>query len=122
MTWFIGHLVGDFLFQNDWMANNKKQHTWPCLVHVSFYTFAVMLFTWLGQFAGYEPWPWWAALVVFIPHFLIDRTNVVKWSMDHKGQKNFAVPPMAPWSIIAVDNTWHLVCLFFTEILVVALA
>jgi hypothetical protein len=28
------------------------------------------------------------------------------------GQKEFSKPPMAPWSMIVVDNTWHLVVLW----------
>ena len=29
----IGHLVGDYLLQNDWMALNKKASSLHCAVH-----------------------------------------------------------------------------------------
>ena len=38
----IGHLVGDYLLQNDWMAENKAKHKglgWlTCAVHCLLYT------------------------------------------------------------------------------------
>jgi hypothetical protein len=34
----IGHLVGDFLLQNDWMAANKKKNSWVCLLHCLIWT------------------------------------------------------------------------------------
>lgn len=107
--WLVGHLVGDYLLQNDWMAQGKKRAHWPCLVHVAAYTLAVMLFT---------QWPLWIAAVVFVPHYLIDRWGFVPWYMRAIGQTSFMEPPMSPWSRIAVDNTLHVVCLFFTQQLV----
>jgi hypothetical protein len=102
----VGHLVGDFLLQNDWMAQNKKTRTVPCLVHVGFYTFAVC------YCAGWLAYPA-AWLLVGVPHFLIDRTQFVRWYMQKCGQDAFAQPPMAPWSIIAVDNAMHALCLLW---------
>lgn len=100
----VGHLVGDYLLQNDWMALNKKQRSWPCLVHVALYTAAVLACAgWLAS-----PLAW---LVVGGPHFVIDRTQVVRAYMRALRQTKFAEPPMAPWSVIAVDNAMHALCL-----------
>ena len=45
----VGHLIGDYLLQNDWMAMNKKksgENGWTaCWVHCSLYTLAVMICT-----------------------------------------------------------------------------
>ena len=112
MNWFIGHLVGDYLIQDDWMAQNKKRSTLACSVHVALYTLSVWVFTF---------WPWWAVAIVFATHFIQDRTNIIVWSMKHKNQSAFASPPMAPWSIIVVDNVWHLVSLFLIELAVLNL-
>lgn len=109
MDWLIGHLVGDYLLQNDWMAVNKKYRTLPCLVHVSLYTAAVGLFTW---------WPWWALIVVAVTHFIQDRTRIVLLWMRFMRQEGFAQPPYAPWSVIVVDNVWHLVVLYMLDRLV----
>lgn len=103
MNWLIAHLIGDYLIQNDWMAQNKKERTLPCLVHVSLYTTAVFALT---------LWPWWAMAIVFVTHFIQDRTKIITWWMAKIGQRGFANPPLGPWSIIVVDNVWHLVVLF----------
>ncbi len=108
MGWLIGHLVGDYLIQNDWMAQNKKQRTWPCLVHVTLYTLSVCLFA-----RWYEPWQ---IAAVFLPHFAIDRSAFVVQYMKAIGQGKFMQPPLGPWSIIVVDNVWHLVCLYVVSL------
>lgn len=102
MNWLIAHLIGDYIIQNDWMAQNKKKATLPCLVHVALYTLSVTVFTW---------WPWWALAIVAVTHFLQDRTSVVNWWMRLIGQSGFE-KHLAPWSVIVVDNTWHLLILF----------
>jgi hypothetical protein len=97
----IGHLVGDYLLQNDWMALNKKRDSIPCMVHCTLWALAVCLFAgWSGL---------WVYPVLFVTHFLQDRTTVVAWWMDRIGQKQFRTGPCAPWSIIVVDNVWHIV-------------
>lgn len=110
----VGHFVGDYLLQNDWMANNKKRKSLPCLVHVVLYTAAVMLFS--GWFTHQHALAITAAIA--IPHFIIDRSHIPYWYMLAVGQKNFAHVPMAPWSIIAVDNTMHFVCLWIVAYVV----
>lgn len=111
MSYLIGHLIGDYLLQNDWMAQNKKRATWPCLVHVALYTIAV---------AACTGWPWWALAVVAVTHFIQDRTSIIAWWMRVNGQENFAKPPLGPWSIIIVDNVWHLVTLYTLSLIVAA--
>lgn len=103
MNYLVGHLIGDYLLQNDWMAQNKKQRTFPCFVHCSAYTAAIALLT---------LWPWWALAIVFVAHFIQDRTQVIRWWMNTIGQEKFADPPLGPWSIIVVDNVWHIVVLY----------
>ena len=101
----IGHLVGDYLLQTDWMAQNKKLRSWPCLAHCFVWTVCV------GAFSGLGP----AALgFLFACHFIQDRTHIVKWWMTlrWKDQTGFTQAPFAPWSLIVVDNVWHLVQLW----------
>ncbi len=72
MNLIFGHLVGDFMFQNNWMAMNKGGNTLKCLVHCIIYTLVVMAFT--------GSWTWLAAFVVFNSHFWIDRFSLAdKW-------------------------------------------
>lgn len=101
-----GHLIGDYIVQNDWMAANKTTRTWPCVVHCTCYTLAVWAcsFWWM---------PWWGLGVCWLAHFPIDRFRLARWWMVNvSGQKAFATGPLSPWSIIVVDNVFHLGTLF----------
>jgi len=96
----IGHLVGDYLLQNDWMALNKKKSSIPCAVHCLLWATSVCLFaSW-----GWIPW-----LVLLVVHFVQDRTQIIAWWMKFNRQEKFMQPPLGPWSIIVVDNVWHVV-------------
>lgn len=114
----IGHLVGDYLLQTDWMALNKKQRSFPCFVHAWIWTLSVCLF------AGWDTFS--ALLPLSIAHFIQDRTNLVSWWMrlKWKNQSEFMRtdqitaggllrPGLGPWSVIVVDNVWHIVSLWF---------
>lgn len=128
----IGHLVGDYLLQNDWLALHKKKSSIRCLIHCLIWTWSVMLFS-----------GWWAPhcftasvtfFVLLITHFIQDRTNIIAWWMDFIGQTEFKksddlirqkCPPiengeplyflkvgLGPWSVIVVDNIWHIVTIW----------
>jgi hypothetical protein len=107
----IGHLVGDYLLQNDWMALNKKKAGamgfLACLIHATAWACAVC------NFAGWtrdHPMPF---VVLLIVHFWQDRTGVVVWWMTKVNrQQQFVSGPCAPWSVIVVDNVWHIVSLW----------
>ena len=94
----IGHLVGDYLLQNDWMALNKKKQHPPCLVHC---------FIWALCVCGFAGFGWIAFLSLFAMHFAQDRTQIIAWWMKWNGQEQFMKPPCGPWSMIVVDNVWH---------------
>ena len=104
----IGHLVGDYLLQNDFLAQEKKRDSFVCALHCFTYTVSVLAFSgWWQAKIGWEL----VAMAIFIPHFLIDRWGFVPWYMRKIGQEKFMGPPLGPWSIIVVDNVLHLVCL-----------
>jgi hypothetical protein len=51
---------------------------------------------------------------LFLTHYIQDRTYIIKfWMTRINRQPKFAEPPMAPWSMIVVDNVWHIVALWF---------
>lgn len=106
----IGHLVGDYLLQNDWMALNKKKASFHCVIHCWIWTISVMLFS------GWQTLPPSRALpiffVLFLTHFFQDRTDIVSRWMDFIGQKQFRTGICFPWSVIVVDNVWHIVTLW----------
>ena len=101
----IGHLVGDYLLQSDWMAQNKKLRSWPCFVHCAIWTLCVSL--WSNFELGLV-----ATLFLFTCHFIQDRTHIVKNWMCLMSP-GFTMPPLAPWSLIVVDNVWHIVQIWF---------
>lgn len=100
----VGHLVGDYLLQNDWMALNKKTSTFHCVIHCVIWTACVVLAA---------AWPLWTVVPLFVTHFIQDRTNIITWWMDTVGQKKFRTGACAPWSSIAVDNTFHILTIWF---------
>lgn len=99
-----GHLVGDYILQNDWMASRKASQTWPCVVHCVCYAIAIAMFSF-----------WFLSAVdiaiVGVLHFPVDRWRLARKFMTWNGQESFATGPLAPWSIIVVDNTIHIVVL-----------
>lgn len=100
----VGHLVGDYLLQNDWLAAGKKRSHAICALHAGIWTTSTAL---LGGLLSPLLVSW-----LFVTHFAIDRWGFVRWWMAFVRQPVFLQPPMAPWSIIVVDNVWHLVTIF----------
>ncbi|MFG1872209.1 DUF3307 domain-containing protein [Micromonospora arborensis] len=113
----LAHLVGDFLLQNDWMAQRKTKAWVPAVVHGVAYTAPHLLVT-------QSPW---ALLVIGGTHIVIDRYRLAKYVIF---AKNLAAPKAhrTPWSrcshetgfpttmpdslgkglLYVVDNTLHL--------------
>lgn len=116
---FLGHLVGDYIFQTKKMALEKSKKGsagfWICTLHVFIYTSFVCIF--LIKFS-----PIFFAMV-FIPHWIIDRYSLASvWLKMIKGrtfedayasQDKFREFDIAFTSIVytVVDNTFHLLCL-----------
>lgn len=107
----LGHLLGDYVFQTDNMAQNKTRSNAVAALHAGVYTW-VMGWVLVPQ--------WWFSeemaavfalklLVVFITHYLMDRYALARRWMQLKivDQKGFA-EHLKPWSTIIIDNTGHL--------------
>ena len=77
MEQLIFHGIGDFYLQTDWQALNKKEKGWlgfyACLKHCTTYS---LPFLFIGS--------WKAVLVIFVTHFIIDRTNLVSYCLAWK--------------------------------------
>jgi len=109
MDFLIGHLIGDYILQNDYLAQGKKKSSWICMVHCVVYALTVLACTgWGWVWARY----WWVGLAIVAEHFIQDRWGLVRKLMHLMGQDAFAGPPLGPWSIIVVDNVCHLVFLW----------
>lgn len=127
----LGHFVGDYVFQNQWMAVGKSQPGFrghlACSVHVLLYTFAIALFT--GWHPAFLLW-------IAVPHWIIDRWSLATyWLRFKNGYSMHEVWKEAPlcahpapgelqqnvWKVafaapvyIFNDNTLHWVCIWFT--------
>lgn len=105
---FLGHLIGDWLFQNDWMAKNKQNSfvTLPGMAHFAIYTLcivATVLFFIDHQMTALEFWAF--AAIVFGTHWLIDALNLAfHWGRLVQQSDLLLVR-------IVVDQTFHLLVL-----------
>ena len=98
---FLGHLVGDYLFQTRWMAMNKSTKWPPLIVHCLIYTAALILFS---SFYGILL-PLGAISLVFISHIFLDRrTFVVWWVRQIMGTPDAETS----WLTIVCDQIFHL--------------
>lgn len=100
---FLGHCVGDFLFQTAWMAKYKATRWGALLAHVAVYTATVTLFGWI---AGGISWS--AVALIFVTHALIDRPGLVQWWTKRiQGVSR----PEHQWLLIVTDQIFHLLVL-----------
>ena len=134
MIQLILHLIGDYVTQSDWMAQNKTKRSWPALCHAVAYSLPFLLLK-----------PSITAFAVILgTHFLIDRFRLARhvvwaknvilsgdfWSWvvcpargnrlwniwprfswrncNATGYPSDAPPWLAVWLLIAADNTIHL--------------
>lgn len=124
MIQLILHLIGDYVTQSDWMANNKTKSHLAAAVHALVYSLPFLLL---------DP-SLLAFLTILVTHFLIDRYRLARYVVY---AKNFVLSPHRPcdveynerwrwsncsatgypsdtppflavWLLIAADNTLHL--------------
>ena len=129
----VGHLIGDYIVQNDWMALNKKKPglagTIPCLIHCFWYSMAVSL---IGAMNSNATVRCYLFLIAFVTHYPIDRTNVVERWMELFGQTTFktveliedeklraARKQFVPLVYVGVDNSVHLLLMVLAVKLII---
>lgn len=99
----IGHFVGDFLFQTNWMATYKAKKWVPLLTHSCIYTAIIVLFALLEGGLSYV-----GIFIVLIGHIILDRGTFVKYWVIHV-QK--ATKLNQRWLSIITDQTFHIILL-----------
>lgn len=105
----VGHLIGDWLLQNDWMAKGKRQglFTLAGVTHFAVYTAAIMGLLWLFDEGLRTPVFYLrVSLIIFVSHWLIDATRLVEgWMRFYRqGRGNEIVR-------VVIDQTLHLLVL-----------
>lgn len=122
----VSHLAGDFLLQTDWQAVTKRgglgrdrEARRALLSHVATYSLAFLpgLFWMAGEIGG--GWAVATLLVVAVPHLLQDDT---RWLVAYNRRVKGGVPGPGDPVFMAIDQSFHLVTLFLTALLVVELA
>jgi hypothetical protein len=108
-TWLLmGHFLGDWLLQNDWMARSKKQG-WFTLggwMHFAIYTTTTVGAFWLGGIRDRSA-AFYLVLggVIFVSHWLIDAMDGARRWMRLYRQSDLEMVR------VVVDQTLHLLVL-----------
>ena len=125
----LGHLIGDYVLQNKWMALNKSGNTFKCAIHCSIYTLAVIATTWsINHSIGW-------VILIFLSHFVIDRWSLAdKWLRLINGRsltdylingkkdipkdidiENYHILRGSFTSLVyaVVDNTFHILIMYY---------
>ena len=120
-SFFVAHLVGDYLLQTDWQARNKhgglggdRTARRALVTHVATYTLAfVPAAIWIGSEVG-AGWAVGALALVALPHLVVDDGRIVGFYLLHvKGAK-----AIDPGLAASVDQAFHALSLSIVALLV----
>jgi hypothetical protein len=111
----VSHLVGDYLLQTDWQAQNKRGglqgnplRRRALFTHVFTYTLTfVPALVWMSDDLGAGVI--WVAALIFIPHLIQDDGRLLSWYIFKvKG----CTEETAAEIYTAVDQSFHILTLF----------
>jgi hypothetical protein len=119
----VAHMVGDYLFQTDWQARNKRggltaggTSRRALVAHVTTYTVAFLpAFIWIGSELD-AVWAIVAAVLVYVPHLLIDDGRLVGFYLARVKR----VEGMNLSLAASVDQSFHVLSLFLAALVVSA--
>jgi hypothetical protein len=117
----VAHMVGDYLLQTDWQARHKRGGLGGDTVarkalirHVTSYTLAFLpAFIWIGVELD-AVWAIIAALLVYVPHLLIDDGRLVAFYLlrvKRADGLNFSLAA-------SVDQSFHVLSLFLAAMVI----
>lgn len=95
MDWFagmvLGHLMGDYVLQNNWMALNKKRMAIPCWTHCFLYTVCVYLsvYPYINNKLINISDNILFVLGIFMSHYVLDRTHLIDRWMKFYGTRSW---------------------------------
>lgn len=113
----LAHMIGDYVIQSDWMAQQKTKSHVPALAHALTYTVPFVAIT----------RRWKALAVICGTHFVIDRWRLARyvvWAKNQVAPESFRyawddagptgygarTDPLVLPLLIAADNTMHGLC------------
>ena len=106
---YIGHKIGDYIFQTEYQALNKSKLIGPLFRHSIVYTICVLglAFIVIGFFS------WLALIIVFVSHLILDRrTFLITWGRKIKGM-NSPSNDSSKIALMELDQAFHYLVLFF---------
>jgi hypothetical protein len=118
-AFLVAHMVGDYLFQTDWQARNKRGGLSGGIAfralatHVTTYTLAfVPALVWIADELDVG-WALLTAALIFLPHFVIDDGRIVRFYLARvKRADGFDLGLAA-----SVDQSFHVLSLFLVALL-----
>lgn len=102
----LGHMVGDYLLQSHWMANQKTRRWWPAIAHGLTYGLPFLLFTQSVL----------ALAVIIGTHIVIDRYRLARyvvWARNLAAPRDWRAPRSSPTGTHASAPDWLAVWLLF---------
>lgn len=112
MTLFEGlvlaHIIGDWLLQTEWQAENKRHDWGALLIHLALYHSVVAAVLVLGFKVTGLPLLW-AVTFLVVTHAVLDRRSTLTWIM--RALRLTVSRPPDRWMTIAVDQSIHLLLL-----------
>lgn len=120
-AFLVAHMVGDYLFQTDWQARNKRGGlSGPgvarraLLSHVTTYTLAFLpAFVWIATQLD-AGWAVVAAVLIFLPHLVIDDGRIVRLYLSRVKRADGLDVGLAA----SVDQSFHVLSLFLVALLI----
>lgn len=113
----IAHVIGDYVIQSSWMANEKTKSWWPAIAHGLAYTLPFIFITQSTM----------ALLIIGGTHIILDHYRIAKyicyakdfispkkyWPTYNATVNNGYSPEtpvhMSSWLMIIVDNVMHFI-------------
>lgn len=117
LTLVLAHFLGDWFFQNDWMALGKSKERLPLFTHVGIWSLFML------------PWGWKFAVLSFVFHLVTDCItsqwtsklwfmDPIKYNADVAGNLMWVMKDPNPrhWFFVAIgfDQLIHYVTLAWT--------
>ncbi len=81
----LAHLVGDYIIQSDWMAQEKTKRHLPAIAHAATYTLPFLAVT----------RRWQPLLIIGGTHFVIDRWRLARhvvWAKNQAAPRRYRYP------------------------------
>jgi hypothetical protein len=101
------HLIGDWIIQTSWMANEKSKNYLALAAHVFTYhifTFGALFFAGVDLTKAV-----WATLFLAVTHAFLDNRRFEFWWLRQIKKVEDAEVPI--WLLLGVDQSFHLILL-----------